>query len=210
MVRRIFLAVGIVLTLGLLGGCTLSVSPEGKERNIGSSLTVPSPDTDPDHSFSQEEKARSAVTAIQEQPSTAPAGDLLPLPEDLPTELAHADDLDGAGGYLLIGQVPEADIALYCDNDQIRSQVYIRFGTHFQAFGQEAWIDPTLLPEVSWTDWDGDGERDLVVDYLRHQGTYFDGTTTSPGIVGEQVVYQWDGSRWTDLHFFSGGGLQRG
>ena len=119
----------------------------------------------------------------------------------LPSELASAEDLTGNGGYLLIGQVPDEDIGIYCDNAETRDLVYIRYGTHIQSFQQEAWADPTILPRVEWEDWDGDGKKDLVIDYLRHEGEYFDGETTSPGVVGEKVVYQWDGEKWTDIHF---------
>ena len=128
------------------------------------------------------------------------------LPPDLPTALASEADLTGEGGYLLLGEAAEGEIGLYCDNAKERTQVYLRYGTHFQAFSQSGvWTDPDLFPKVAWYDWDGDGAADLVVDYLRYEGVYFDGETASPGIVGEQVVYQWDGAQWTDLHFGSGG-----
>lgn len=122
-------------------------------------------------------------------------------PSSLPSELASTDDLNYDGGYLLIGEVPEEDIGVYCENVEVRDRVYIRYGTHIQSFQQEAWVDPTILPRVEWKDWDGDGKNELVIDYLRHEGEYFDGETTSPGIVGEQVVYRWDGDKWTDIHF---------
>lgn len=130
--------------------------------------------------------------------------------EDLPTALAKMEDIDGSGGYLLIGEIAEADIALYCDNSEDRDMAYIRYGEHFQAFQQKAWIDPTVLPELDWQDWDDDGAMDLVVKYLWHEGTYFDGQSASPGLVCEMVVYKWDENQnqWTDIHFYSSGGLQ--
>ncbi len=130
--------------------------------------------------------------------------------EDLPTALAKMEDIDGSGGYLLIGELAEADIALYCDNSEDRDMAYIRYGEHFQAFQQKALIDPTVLPELDWQDWDDDGAMELVVKYLRHEGTYFDGQSASPGLVCEMVVYKWDENQnqWTDIHFYSSGGLQ--
>lgn len=115
--------------------------------------------------------------------------------------MASAEDLNDAGGYLLIGAVPEEDISIYCENAETRDWVYIRYGTHIQSFRQEAWADPTILPRVEWQDWDGDGNNELVVDYLRHEGEYFDGKAASTGVVGERVVYRWDGEKWTELHF---------
>lgn len=130
--------------------------------------------------------------------------------EDLPTALAKMEDMDGSGGYLLIGEIVAADIALYCDNSEDRDMAYIRYGEHFQAFQQKAWIDPTVLPELDWQDWDDDGAMELVVKYLRHEGTYFDGQSASPGLVCEMVVYKWDENQnqWSDIHFYSSGGLQ--
>lgn len=131
----------------------------------------------------------------------------MPLPENLPTTLASAKDINAGGGYLLIGELPEENIRLYCDNSEERNKVYIQYEEHFQMFEQKALIDPTILPELNYTDWDEDGVMDLVVDYLRHEGTYFDGKTNLPGVVGERVVYQWNGEQWMDIHFTSGGPL---
>lgn len=127
------------------------------------------------------------------------------LPKDLPGKLATPEDLTGKGGYLLLAEIPEEDIALYCDNLEERNQVYIRYGEHFQAFDQQVWTDPTVLPELTWGDWDEDGKQDLSAKYLWHEGIYFDGEKTSPGLVYEFVVYQWEKEQWTDIHFTSGG-----
>ncbi len=132
------------------------------------------------------------------------------LPDALPDKLATAEDLTGEGGYLLLGEVPEEDIALYCDNLEERNRAYIRYGEHFQTFDQQVWPDPTVLPELTWDDWDEDGQRELTVKYLRHEGTYFDGEKYEPGLVYEQVVYEWDEAQqtWTDIHFHSSGPVQ--
>lgn len=129
------------------------------------------------------------------------------VPEGLPETLASADDLDRNGGYLLIGKITEPEIALYCDNNATRNKVYIRYGEHFQAFDQEAWLDPTVLPELS-ADTDEEGVLTLTVKYLRHEGTYFDGETSSPALVCEQVLYRWENDAWTDIHITSGGPMQ--
>jgi len=127
------------------------------------------------------------------------------VPDGLPDTLASEEDLTGEGGYLLLGEIPEEDIALYCDNLEERNQVYLRYGEHFQSFEQPVWSDPTVLPELSWEDWDEDGQMDLCVKYLRHEGVYFDGEKNTPGLVHEFVVYQWKDGQWIDLHFTSGG-----
>lgn len=151
---------------------------------------------------------------LEDMQKLTPAPDMEPdrkeLMEDLPTTLAKMEDIDGSGGYLLIGEIAEPDIALYCDNSEDRNMAYIRYGEHFQAFQQKAWIDPTVLPELDWQDWDDDGAMELVVKYLWHEGTYFDGQSASPGLVCEMVVYKWDENQnqWTDIHFYSSGGLQ--
>lgn len=148
--------------------------------------------------------------------TTQPADDDLPDDAEtldlslFPSVLASAKDLNGDGGYLLIGEVPEEDIGIYCDNSEIRDRVFIRYKSHIQSFQQDAWVDPTILPKVEWLDWDNDGKDDLVIEYLRHEGEYFDGESTSPGVVGEYVIYQWDGEKWTDVHFYSQAPNERG
>ncbi len=174
-----------------------------------------------------DKKPDGAQTTPSSAPTpTPPVGSAAPeetdeRPDDLPDELATAEDLTGEGGYLLLGkayapiacprptpteETPE-EVALYCDNLEERNRVYLQYGEHFQAFEQLAWPDPTVLPELTWDDWDEDGERELTVKYLRHEGTYFDGEKYEPGLVYEQVVYQWDEAQqtWTDIHFHSSG-----
>lgn len=42
-----------------------------------------------------------------------------------------------------------------------------------------------VMPELSFEDWNGDGQKDLVVNYLSDEGVYFDGKAKSPGLVYE-------------------------
>lgn len=155
----------------------------------------------------QEKENLSETTTISDDKmEVAPAGNddgVLQLPDNLPMNLATSLDINGEGGYLLLGNIPDEGIAIYCDNLEERNQVYIQYGEHFQMFEQKAWEDPTILPELDWEDWDEDGNMDLIVKYLRHEGTYFDGKTSSPGTVYEEVVYQWNGACWTDIHFYA-------
>ena len=156
----------------------------------------------------QEQENLSETTAVSDgvEPVPAESGDgILQLPNDLPVKLATSSDInDGESRYLLLGKIPNENIAIYCDNSEERNRVYIQYGEHFQMFEQKAWEDPTILPEIAWEDWDEDGNKDLIVKYLRHEGTYFDGETFSKGIVYEEVVYQWNGEYWTDIHFYAG------
>lgn len=164
-------------------------------------------------SVTDESPSKSSASVQRQEQTPAPdsitqENGQLALPEDLPAVLAAPEDIGGEGAYLLLGELPEEDIALYCDNSSQRQQVYLRCGEHFQAFTENPWPDPTILPELTWTDWDGDGTPDLLVRYLRHEGTYFDGESLSPGLVCQEVVYQWDGQQWNDIHFYSGGVCQ--
>lgn len=133
----------------------------------------------------------------------APAPPARTLPADLPDTLARAEGLDRSGGYLLLGVLPELDIALYCDNAQVRDTAHLRYGEHFQSFDQEIWSDPTVLPRLTWSDGADGALPGLAVHYLSHQGTFFDGERYHPGLAGEEVVCQWDGTQWTDVHFRS-------
>lgn len=144
------------------------------------------------------------VTEVLQTTNLTAAGNTA-LPENLPDTPATAESLTGEGGYLLLGCLPEADIALYCDNLEERNQVYLRYGEAFQKFEQKVWTDPTVLPELSVQDQDEDGVKEIAVRYLRHEGEYFDGETTSPGLVCEFVIYRWDENKWTDIHFSSSG-----
>ena len=110
------------------------------------------------------------------------------------------------GDYLMIGELPEKDIYLYCDNQEEKKQVYIRFQNNFQRFDLQDECDFSILPELTMEDWDEDGQEDLVVKYFRYKGEYFDGERVLPGVVYELVVYQWSGNQWEDIHFYSGGG----
>lgn len=155
----------------------------------------------------QEKEKLSEMTAIHDNseefiPAENDEGVLQP-PDSLPTTLATESDINSEGGYLLLGNIPDENIAIYCDNSKERNRAYIQYGEHFQAFEQKAWEDPTIFPELEWKDWDGDGNMDLIIKYLRHEGTYFDGETSQPGIVYEEVVYQWNGKSWTDIHFYA-------
>lgn len=194
MKKAIIMAFILVYVL-ILGGCSLT------SHSIEETVS----------DFTKNIDQQEILEDIQE-PTPAPDVELdrKELMEYLPTTLAKMEDIDGSGGYLLIGEIPEADIALYCDNLEDRDMAYIRYGEHFQAFQQKAWMDPTVLPELDWQDWDDDGAMELVVKYLRHEGTFFDGQSASPGLVCEMVVYKWDENQnqWTDIHFYSSGGLQ--
>lgn len=180
----------LALACALLPGCCGSPSPSG-----GEAVAVPA----------GKAPGRPAPGASARHLSVTPADR---APEGLPTALATPEDMDGSGGYLLLGEVPEADVALYCENDEARSRACLRYGTHFQAFDQQACPDPTVLPQLLWADWDGDNQPDLTVRYLRHEGVYFDGKDYSPGLVCEEVVYLWEGDHWKDLHFRSSGPLK--
>jgi len=198
MKRNVVFALAIVSVFALIGG---NSKPNRTQATLPavdpSSAGMETSKTKPDTATTPAPPAETTIIPLLEDTSS--------LPKDLPDELATEEELTGKGGYLLLGEIPEEDIAVYCDNLEERRQVYIRYGEHFQAFEQQVWPDPTVLPELIWDDWDEDGREELSVKYLRHEGIYFDGEKTSPGLVYEFVVYQWENEQWRDIHFTSGG-----
>lgn len=120
------------------------------------------------------------------------------VPEDLPTDLMDLSrPAEEQGPWLLLAQTPGFDIALYRSawDDQ---HVYLRVTNQsFQQFDRDL-TGMELLPTLEVTE----GEADLTVRalYRRYEGTYFNGTSYEPGIVAEQVFYDWDeaGGDWTE------------
>ena len=117
------------------------------------------------------------------------------LPENLPTELMDLDrPLEEQGDWLLLAETPGLDIALYrsAADDQ---HVYLRVtNMSFQRFDRDL-TGVELLPTMEVVE----GEADITVQalYRRYEGTYFNGTSYEPGIVAEQVFYDWDDSART-------------
>ena len=120
------------------------------------------------------------------------------LPEDLPTELMDLNlPLEEQGEWLLLAQTPGFDIALYrsADDDQ---HVYLRVtNMSFQRFDRDL-SGMELLPTMEVVD--GDGDMTVRVLYRRYEGTYFNGSSYEPGIVAEQMFYDWNESArtWTE------------
>ena len=78
-----------------------------------------------DRSFCLTDTQREDINKIlQSYPATNDNG-VLQLPDNLPTNLAISSDINGEGGYLLLGKIPEENIAIYCDNSVETNQVYI-------------------------------------------------------------------------------------
>jgi beta-lactamase regulating signal transducer with metallopeptidase domain len=120
------------------------------------------------------------------------------IPENLPTELMDLScPAEEQGEWLLLAQTPDFDIALYrsAQDDQ---HVYLRVTNQsFQRFDRDL-SGMELLPTLEVTD--GDADITVQVLYRRYEGTYFNGTSNEPGIVAEQIFYDWDESAksWTE------------
>lgn len=120
------------------------------------------------------------------------------VPEDLPTEPVDLSrPAQEQGAWLLLAKAPDFDIALYRSawDDQ---HVYLRVTNQcFQAFERDL-SGIELLPALEVVE----GEADITVRalYRRYEGTYFNGVSYEPGIVAEQMFYDWDESAacWTE------------
>ena len=130
------------------------------------------------------------------------------LPEDLPTELMDLDrPAEDQGQWLLLAQAPTVDVALYRSADD-GQHVYLRVtNMSFQRFDRDL-SGMELLPTLDL--WDGDADMTVQVLYRRYEGTYFNGISNEPGIVAEQVVYDWNeaGRYWTEWTVMTQPGLR--
>ena len=127
----------------------------------------------------------------------APSARNIPIPsvDELPTKIGRYD-----GDYWLLDEVADADIALYCEKTGESGQsdnVYLRYGDYIQYVNQIVTpfqtYDGVLSPHLTWYDFDGDGENELLACY--------------PGLVGENsrvdelVVYEWENGLWREHRF---------
>ena len=132
------------------------------------------------------------------EPVDEPAPEPVSVPEDLPTELMDLSrPLEEQGKWLLLAQTPGFDIALY-RSARDGQHVYLRVTN--QSFQRFNWnlSGMELLPTLEVVD--GDASITVRALYRRYEGTYFNGRTEEPGIVADQVFYDWDASTkyWTE------------
>ena len=132
------------------------------------------------------------------EPVDEPAPEPASVPEDLPTELMDLSrPLEEQGKWLLLAQTPGFDIALY-RSAQDGQHVYLRVTN--QSFQRFNWnlSGMELLPTLEVVD--GDASITVRALYRRYEGTYFNGRAEEPGIVADQVFYDWDASTkyWTE------------
>ena len=132
------------------------------------------------------------------EPVDEPAPEPVSVPEDLPTELMDLSrPLEEQGEWLLLAQTPGFDIALY-RSARDGQHVYLRVTN--QSFQRFNWnlSGMELLPTLEVVD--GDASITVRALYRRYEGTYFNGRTEEPGIVADQVFYDWDASTkyWTE------------
>ena len=142
----------------------------------------------------------------EEEPQEADPPDDLPSLEDLPTEVLDAHTLgdlyENTDPCWLLDQVEGEDIALYGVNpmgaaDEVRG-IYLRYGERLQYFDQVAMPYQFICPRLTWYDFDGDGENELLAVYSVDRGTTMD--------INELVVYEWEDDRWSE-HRYDPAGL---
>ncbi len=146
------------------------------------------------------EETLEPVQAEEEPQETDPQDDL-PSLEDLPTEVLDAHTLgdlyENTDPCWLLDQVEEEGIALYGVNpmgaaDEVRG-IYLRYGEHLQYFDQVAMPYQFICPHLTWYDFDGDGENELLAVYSVGRGTTMD--------INELVVYEWEDGRWSEHRY---------
>lgn len=166
-----------LLLLLLLSGCAESTattpSPAEPSAAIPSSVATPTPVPVP----------TTAVEGLWWEALTR---------EDLPEEVEPIGNISSVDGPVCLGLLEEEDIGLYGDGDP-QNGVLLRKGEVLQFFPQIYATARYTLPELDWLDWDGDGEKELVVKYLVKD--------TDGDIIYEFHVYRWDGTAWTDHPF---------
>ena len=137
----------------------------------------------------------------EEEPRETDLPEGFPSLEDLPTEVINAytlgDLYENTDPYWLLDQVEGEDIALYGVNplgaaDEVRG-IYLRYGEHLQYFDQVAMPYQFIRPHLTWYDFDGDGENELLTVYAVLKGTTVD--------QNELVVYEWEGDRWSEHRY---------
>ncbi len=113
---------------------------------------------------------------------SAPLTEDVPAIADLPTEIIGRGSADVYADILLLGESPEAGIAVYYE--QSTDKTWLRYGDAIQS------VDKIMYPMLLyWEDLDGDGDRELAVISTVGRGT---------GVCDEQLtVYEWDGQAWS-------------
>lgn len=161
--------------------------------------------------FTGAAKAEEPVETVEpvqteEEPQGTDPPEGLPSLEDLPTEVINAytlgDLYENTDPYWLLDQVEGEDIALYGVNpmgkaDKLKG-IYLRYEEHLQYFDQVAMPYQFIRPHLTWYDFDGDGENELLTVYAVLKGTTVD--------QNELVVYEWEGDHWSE-HRYDPAGL---
>lgn len=142
--RRILTA---LLLLGALTAC--SAQPAGSPAPEASDSPSPAPETSP------------AATSMEHWWADLTVG-------DLPDEVTDAADVvAGSGVVYLLSELPEEDISLYGYGSDTLTGVLLRRGEDLTHLDQP-YLAPEhpAAPQLWWDDFDGDGEKELAVQYL--------------------------------------------
>ena len=178
------MAVLVATACAVFAACTFTGAAEAEE-----------PEADPGEPVQAEQEPADEPAP---EPVDEPAPEPVSVPEDLPTELMDLSrPLEEQGEWLLLAQTPGFDIALY-RSARDGQHVYLRVTN--QSFQRFNWnlSGMELLPTLEVVD--GDASITVRALYRRYEGTYFNGRTEEPGIVADQVFYDWDASTkyWTE------------
>lgn len=181
------MAVIVAAACTVFAVCTFTGAAEAEEPADSPAQSDPEPHAEPEP---------------QPAPKPQPQASAVDLPslDELPTEILDvrtmADLIDSTEPYWLLELLDyEEEIAIYTANPMERyfeklNGVYLRYGDHLQYFEQQICPYTYVQPEMTWTDFDGDGDDELLVIYATERATTM--------VVNELVVYEWEGDQWSE------------
>lgn len=107
-----------------------------------------------------------------------------PPAEELPAAVGAENDF-----WQLLSELPESGVALY-RRSWDTEHVYLRYGAHFQVL-EHSLEGLDMLPLLEYVD-----DSTIAIHFRRHEGVYFNGETTEPGVVSDVLECTWTGAHW--------------
>lgn len=122
--------------------------------------------------------------------------------DDLPETDATVEDVLASTPDQLfrLGHVPDSELALYAPGglagDAEYAGVLLQSGKHLTHF-EQVYLSAASprLPDLWWDDFDGDGQKELAVNYLTEN--------SENRHIFELHIYRPDGNAWVDCGFFA-------
>ena len=107
-----------------------------------------------------------------------------PPAEELPAAVGAENDF-----WQLLSELPGSGVALY-RRSWDTEHVYLRYGEHFQVL-EHSLEGLDMLPLLEYVD-----DSTIAIHFRRHEGVYFNGETTEPGVVSDVLHCVWNGTYW--------------